>query len=171
MVSGSSKVETVQHSPHPYASSYVASPDYDYTEYKSDRSSNSKQSSVHSSGFGDQTGAGGYGSDHKDECCPLVVCPLTLLALLGLLAGGTGFLANLINKKLGGGRKKKRSTPSVEWIGYLLLQGKDVNSCTFAERRRNLCNYCSCNLQQPRYVMAIDGGKVATVFCRDRCCN
>lgn len=43
------------------------------------------------SGYG-----GGHGGGHKDDCCPLVVDPLALTALLGLLAAATVFLNNVI---------------------------------------------------------------------------
>ena len=55
----------------------------------------------------------GYG---HDDCCPLVVDPLTLVALLGAVAAATAFFNVLITMNVtagdGGGRmrKRKRST-------------------------------------------------------------
>ena len=54
----------------------------------------------------------GYGGGHKGaDCCPLVVDPLTVAALLGFIGAATAALSNLIaaNLAAGGGRRKKRS--------------------------------------------------------------
>lgn len=60
------------------------------------------------------TGYGGYSSGYgygKEECCPLVVDPLTLLALIGGIAAATFFLNTLITMNIMA-RKKKRKRRS-----------------------------------------------------------
>ncbi len=58
------------------------------------------------SGHGSVHSGGGYGSSDP-ECCPLVVDPLTLAALLGFIAAATALLQPLITMSLR--RRKKRS--------------------------------------------------------------
>lgn len=70
------------------------------------------------SGYGHSSGSGSI------PCCPLVVDPLTLAAILGLLTGGTVLLSMLISASLG--RRKKRSDGSEplhkidDWSNILL---------------------------------------------------
>ena len=54
----------------------------------------------------------GYGHNDKDECCPLVIDSLTLVALLGLIAGGFVFLNVLITMNIM--RRRKRWTENLE---------------------------------------------------------
>ena len=54
----------------------------------------------------------GHGGHKGADCCPLVVDPLTVAALLGFIAGAAALLQNLIATTLaaGGGRKKRSSS-------------------------------------------------------------
>ena len=54
---------------------------------------------------------GGYGHEEKKECCPLVIKPLVLLALLGTLAAATAFLNVLITMNIGRRKRRRRSSP------------------------------------------------------------
>jgi hypothetical protein len=67
-------------------------------------------------GHGGHGGHGGYGgtSYHsvKEPCCPLVVDPLCLLAILGGIAAATYLLNIVITMKLG--RRKKRADASTQ---------------------------------------------------------
>ncbi len=73
----------------------------------------------------DSTGEfGGYGGGHEKECCPLVVKPLVLVALLGSLAAATAFLNVLITMNIGRRRRRRRSLQEEEhlplhgtWLG------------------------------------------------------
>lgn len=79
----------------------------------------------HTSGYGD------YHYDH-DECCPLVVDPLTLFAFLGFLAGATYFLNTLItmninnnnNNNPGGGFFRRRTRSTSKRLDDLLWKGE-----------------------------------------------
>jgi len=53
----------------------------------------------------------GYGHGHygKIECCDLVVDPLTFLALLGGIAGGTAFLNVAITMNINKRRRRRRN--------------------------------------------------------------
>ena len=69
-----------------------------------------------SSGYGSGSGYGGYGHEsyghEHHDCCPLVVDPMTLCALLGLIAAATYFLRTAITMNMnivGRKRRKKRS--------------------------------------------------------------
>ncbi len=99
-------------------------------------------------GGGDHSGYGGGYDDHggyssgygkkKIECCPLVVDPLTLLALLGSIAAATAFFNVLITMNIvGKKRRRKRSgqkgiepQPDMRWqtlgtiVGDILLSGR-----------------------------------------------
>ena len=69
-------------------------------------------SSHSSSGYGSHSGYGHASYDsHDHDCCPLVVDPMTLCALLGLIAAATYFLRRAItmNMNIVGRRRKKRS--------------------------------------------------------------
>lgn len=49
------------------------------------------------------------------ECCPLVVDPLTVTALLGFIAGGTALLNSVITTTImPTPRKRKRSSTSID---------------------------------------------------------
>ena len=50
----------------------------------------------------------GAASGHGDDCCPLVVDPLTLFALLGFLVAATYFLWVAITMNVMGGRRRRR---------------------------------------------------------------
>ena len=72
----------------------------------------------------DGAGSHGYGSlaitAYDDECCPPVVDPFTLLALLGLIAGGALALFGLFQQLFG--RRRRRSSlnqfeAGLEWFG------------------------------------------------------
>ncbi len=70
--------------------------------------------SYDSTGYGtSHSGYGSHGSSSygkkKLECCPLVVDPLALTALLGFLAGATAFLNVLITMNIMGKRRRRRS--------------------------------------------------------------
>jgi hypothetical protein len=79
-----------------------------------------------------RSGTGG-GYSKETPCCAVVVCPLTLVALLGLLTGGTFFLNMLITKTLAGGgggsgsgasRSRRRRMDVSSHVGDVLYQGK-----------------------------------------------
>lgn len=61
-------------------------------------------------GGGGHSGHSGYGVKGSIPCCPLVVDPLTLGAILGFLGLATALLIPLISASLG--RRKKRSDGS-----------------------------------------------------------
>ncbi len=71
-----------------YAAYYDTDP---YKHYSNDRSS-----FVASSGYG------------HDDCCPLVVDPLTLVAILGAIAAATFFLNTAITMNIPPPRRRKR---------------------------------------------------------------
>ena len=48
------------------------------------------------------------GYHHHQDCCPLVVDPLTLTAILGAIAAATAFFNTLITMNLSGGRNKRK---------------------------------------------------------------
>ena len=52
-------------------------------------------------------GSSSYG--HEEDCCPLVVDPLTLIGLLGGIAAATAFLNVLITMNITGRKRKRRS--------------------------------------------------------------
>ena len=59
---------------------------------------------------------GAYMSGHgKVECCPLVVKPLVLLAILAALAAATAFLNVLITMNLGRRKRRKRRSLGEGW--------------------------------------------------------
>ena len=69
-------------------------------------------------------GSHGYGSlaitAYDDECCPPVVDPFTLLAILGLIAGGALALFGLFQQLFGRRRRRSSLGPleaSLEWFG------------------------------------------------------
>lgn len=70
---------------------------------------NGVRRSDHYGGYG--YGHHGHGHGYKLECCPLVVDPLTLAAILGFLAAATALLALVISASLG--RRKKRSDDKI----------------------------------------------------------
>ena len=56
---------------------------------------------------------GGYAiTAYDDECCPPVIDPFTLFAILGLIAGGAAALAGLFGQLFG--RRKRRSLGPLE---------------------------------------------------------
>ena len=60
-------------------------------------------------------GGGGYAiTAYDDECCPPVIDPFTLFAILGLIAGGAAALAGLFQQLFGGGKRKRRSFSPLE---------------------------------------------------------
>ncbi len=67
-------------------------------------------------GYGGGGGGGGYhssGYGHvRHECCPLVVDPLTVAALLSFIAGGAAFLNVQITMILGRKRRKRGTVGS-----------------------------------------------------------
>ena len=69
-------------------------------------------------------GSHGYGqlaiTAYDDECCPPVVDPFTLLAILGLIAGGALALFGLFQQLFGRRRRRSSLSPleaSLEWFG------------------------------------------------------
>ena len=66
----------------------------------------------HSGGYGGHGHHSGYGK--KKECCPLVVDPLTLAALLGSIAVATFFLNTLITMNISKKRRRRRTTEALE---------------------------------------------------------
>ena len=81
---------------------------YDYVE----RSYGSHSGYGHHTGYGSHSGYGHHESYDYHECCPLVIDPLILCALLGLIAAATYFLRiqitmnmNIVGRK----RRRKRS--------------------------------------------------------------
>ena len=95
------------------ASSSVTYPDYgnyDYSNDKFDTGYDKHHGSV-SSGY--DHSAGGY-SGHGDECCPLVVDPVTVTALLSAIAASAVFLARVITIELTGRRRRRRSLSSID---------------------------------------------------------
>ncbi len=71
------------------------------------------------SGFGHHSGYGhGYG--HHDDCCPLVVDLLCLIALLGAIGAAALFLERVIQIEImmqGPGRRRRRNTEDLLWTG------------------------------------------------------
>ena len=73
----------------------------------------------------DEAASGGHGGGYAitaydDECCPEVIDFTSLLASLGIVAGGALALAGLFQNIFGGGRKKRSLSPfesSLEWFG------------------------------------------------------
>lgn len=61
-------------------------------------------------------------------CCPLVVDPLTLTAILGLIAGFSAFLANLISVSLGRRKRKRRGLNINSMISDILYHGRSRQS-------------------------------------------
>lgn len=53
--------------------------------------------------------SGGFSSGYGHQCCPLVVDPLTLTAILGGIAAATAFFNVLITMTLGRKKRKKRN--------------------------------------------------------------
>ncbi len=65
----------------------------------------------HHYGYGDHGGShSGYGHHGHKDCCPLVVKPLVVAALLGGLALGTALLNLIVTMTIG--RKRKRRSES-----------------------------------------------------------
>ena len=92
----------------------------------------------HSSGGGSGHGGGGSHYELSDpECCPLVVDPLTLGALLAFTAAATALLGTLITTSLG--RRKKRSDGSYGQVQMTISSifsdmfhyGRNINMCMF----------------------------------------
>ena len=57
---------------------------------------------------------------YDDECCPPVIDPFTLLALLGLIAGGAAALFGLFQNLFGRRRRRSSLSPfeaGLEWFG------------------------------------------------------
>lgn len=78
----------------------------------------------HSGGFGHHGyGHGGHGHKKKKDCCPLVVDPLTLAALMGAIGVATGFLNTLITMNISKRRRRRRqdgeSEPLVPFVGNM----------------------------------------------------
>ena len=73
----------------------------------------------------DEAASGGHGGGYAitaydDECCPPVVDPFTLLALLGLIAGGALALFGLFQQLFGRRRRRSSLNPfeaGLEWFG------------------------------------------------------
>ena len=61
---------------------------------------------------------GGYSGGYGD-CCPLVVDPLTLAALLGFIAAATAFLNTVITMNIMGRRKRRMREASAAWSADL----------------------------------------------------
>ena len=84
---------------------------YDYVDRSYDRYG-SHSGYGHHTGYGSHSGYGHHDSYDHHDCCPLVVDPLILCALLGLIAAATYFLRiqitmnmNIVGRK----RRRKRS--------------------------------------------------------------
>ncbi len=112
---------------------------YDYHEFGDyDSYSGSPPQSSSFSSYG-----GGHG---KVECCPLVVKPLVLAALLGVIGLATAFLAQVISMTTftPPTRKRKRDLGvTLAELGHFLLKGKHTFSRDFrssgAGMRIRLC--------------------------------
>ena len=72
---------------------------YDYYDYAAQNDRSRSEDQIDRSGYG----------GHKLACCPLVVDPLTLFALLGFIAAATAFLNVLITMNImAPGRKRRK---------------------------------------------------------------
>ena len=82
----------------------------------------------------DEYGSAGHGyGKKKDECCELVVDPLTLLALLGGILGGTFFLNMAITMNIMGKRRRRRRRSPVSSRKSLPLSSSDTLSERFQD--------------------------------------
>ena len=91
---------------------------------------------------GSLSGFGGHHGGGK-ECCPLVVKPLVILALLGTIGAATAFFNVLITMNIpapaagGGGNKRRRragaegglSSSAAGRLGDVLLAGREKVAC------------------------------------------
>lgn len=66
-------------------------------------------------GYGSHSGYGGY---HSKECCPLVVDPLTVTAILGGIIAAAFFFNRLITMNITVRKRKKRD---LIWVHFLDL--------------------------------------------------
>ena len=93
---------------------------YDFLDYGYGYDHHSAPSPPHSSSFSS------YGHGGKVECCPLVVKPLVLAAIVGLIGLATAFLSQVIAMTMftppAPGKKRKRDlgVPLAELGGFLL---------------------------------------------------
>ena len=62
---------------------------------------------------------------HKKECCPLVVKPLVVLALLGSIAAATAFFNTLITMNIGRKRRRRRRRATLGEDASVALVGED----------------------------------------------
>ena len=125
----------------------VGGGDYDYGGSGIDRSGYGHDHHGGHSGYHHHSGY------HEVHCCPLVVDPLCLAAILGAIAGATVFLARTFQIELTGRRRRKREieAPFGSTAGFysrtrLWIEGKkyyhDIEECC------PLCSgfyVCCCN--------------------------
>ena len=102
----------------------------------------------HDHGYGHHDHGYGHHHSYKKECCPLVVDPLTLAALLGALAAASFLLSQVIATTL---RKKKRKRRSqietgIERILDLAVSGKVVEEKFLEIKIFGMLCYCLTNL-------------------------
>ena len=75
-----------------------------------------------SSGYGGHSGS--YSSGYHDDCCPLVVDPLTLVALLSFLAAATFLLNQQISMSNLMVRRKRENRKTRSQLSEILHFGK-----------------------------------------------
>ena len=102
-----------EHSPY----RYPFSNEYDRSGYGDRSYGHSSSGYGHSSsGYGSHSGYGHSSYDYHDdhhECCPLVIDPLVMCALLGFIAAATWFLRTAITMNMNiVGRKRRRKKRS-----------------------------------------------------------
>ena len=110
---------------------------YDYVD-RNYRTYGSHSGYGHHSGYGSHSGYGHESYDHHD-CCPLVVDPLILCALLGLIAAATYFLRIQItmNMNIVGRKRRRKRSFEIKHVGMksshdspALLNSSDLNTTT-----------------------------------------
>lgn len=78
-----------------------------------------------------RSSGGSYSSGYGSSCCPLVIDPMTLLALLGFLAAAVYLLNELIAMSmLMMARRRKRQEPHLE----LFMEGKEQVKVDYSQQ-------------------------------------
>jgi hypothetical protein len=80
----------------------------------------------------------GYGHGHEEPCCPLVVDPLCLLAILGGIAGATYFLQLVIAKTFGKKRRRRMAEVAPSLLEGYIAKGQQTNLHTCAVLRETI---------------------------------
>ena len=83
-----------------------------------------RQSSGHGGHSGHSGHSGSYSGGHGDDCCPLVVDPLTVLALLSFLAAATFLLNQAISMSNLMVRRKRENRITKSQLSEILHFGK-----------------------------------------------